>query len=436
MLLIAPHFAAAQNVIRDAETEAVLREIGSPIFVTAGLIPDQVRIVILGDDTINAFVAGGQNLFLYSGLLLDVKNVGELAGVIAHESGHMAGGHLIRMRGAMEHASVESILATLAGIAVGVGSKDAEAGAGVVMGGSELARRIFLKNSRVFESAADQSGMTTLERLGYSSQGMADFLERLSAQEVLPEIQRSSYILTHPLSRDRLNTVEAFVAHSRNRNATWPEQWQKDFARVQAKILSFTQPQRAENAYKDKTDFASRYGWAIAQYRQGRIVQALQILDTLEKEEPQNGYLDEMRGQIQFEQGRIPEAEAAYRTALKKEPQEALIHLALAQALLQNESPHTEEALKHLFFARDHGEKNTPLVYRWLAIAYGRAGHNGNAKLALAEEALLKRDLPLAIQQATAAKKILPPEDKAALQRAEDLLLFAKRVQKEKKEDE
>lgn len=433
--LAAPHFAAAQNVIRDAETESVLREVATPIFTAAGLNPEPVRIVILGDDTINAFVAGGQNLFLYTGLLLDVKNVGELGGVIAHESGHIAGGHLIRMRGVMERASIESVLAALAGAAVGVGAGNAEAGIGVALGGGELARRVFLKNSRVFESAADQSGLNTLEHLGYSAQGMADFLERLSAQDVLPEMQRSGYIMTHPLSRERLDTVKNFVARSRYRTAPWPTRWQQDFLRIQAKLLGFTQPQRAENIYKDKNDPASRYGLAISYYRQGRIDPALQMLDRLQKEDPGNGYMDELRGQILFEQGRVNEAIPAYRAALKKEPDEALIHLALAQALLQNDKAPTDEALKHLLFARDHGEKNTPLVHRWLAVAYGRAGQEGMAKLALAEEAFLKRDITLAIQQATTAKKLLPASDKAALQRADDLLQQAKRVKKEKSDN-
>lgn len=433
VLLLLPFSAAAQNVIRDAETEHVLREIASPIFTASGLNAGQIRIVVLGDDTLNAFVAGGQNLFLYSGLLLDVKNIGELGGVIAHESGHMAGGHLIRMRGEMERASIESILSTMAGIAVGMGTQDARAGVGVAMGGGEFARRNFLRHSRVFESSADQAGLATLEHLGYSAQGMADFLERLSAEQALPELQRSGYILTHPLSRDRLDTVETFVARSRYRTAQWPSQWQQDFARVQSKILGFTQPQRAENLYRDKKDFAARYGFAIALYRQGRISEALNLLGALQKEAPENGFLDEMRGQILFEQGRIDEAVASYRIALKKELNEALIHFELAQALLQNEKASSDEALKHLLLARDKGEKDTPMVYRWLAVAYGRAGQEGMAKLALAEEALLKRNTSLAIQQANGAKKLI--SDKVAQQRADDVLQQAARVKREMEKD-
>lgn len=431
-MLLLPLSAHAQNAIRDAEAERVLREIAAPIFTGAGLNPSQTRIVIINDDVVNAFVAGGQNLFLYTGLLLETKSVAQLGGVIAHEAGHIAGGHLIRIRGEMETASVESIISALAGVAIGLGSGDGQAGMGTMMGGTELARRRLLSHSRVFESSADQSGLKTLERVGYSAQGMADFLEHLSAQEALPELQRSGYILTHPLSRDRLDAVKAFVANSRHKDDAWPAAWDEALHRIQAKILAFTSPQRAEREFKDKTDFASRYGMAIAHYRQGRIEQALAILRELQKLEPSNGYIPELRGQVLFEQGRISEAVEAYRAALKLLPEEALIHLSLAQSLLQNEKSSSDEALRHLLQARARGEQNTPMVHRFLAIAYGRQGKEGLAKLSLAEEALLRRDLSLAIQHATRARDLIPASDAASRQRASDVLAQAERIKKKK----
>ena len=426
--------ASAQSYIRDAEIERSIRDMSTPIFEASGLNASSVRIVLINEDTVNAFVAGGQNMFLYSGLILDTRNVGELMGVIAHEAGHISGGHLVRTRAVMERASIESVLATVLGVAVGLGAGDAQAGVATVMGGSEVVRRNFLQHSRAMENAADQAGMSALESAGYSSQGMITMLERLSAQEILPQSQRSSYVLTHPLSRERMQTVESFVSRSRHKDKEWPASWQDRFARIQAKILAFTNPSRALRDYAGKTDFAARYARAIAQYRMGKIDDALKQLDTLITLEKDNAYLHELRGQILFEQGRISESVTAYRKAVALAPHEGLLHLSLAQALLQNETADTSEAVTHLLQARDKGERDTSLLYRWLAVAYGRQGpkQEGKAKLALAEEALLKNDTAFAIAQARRAKQILASSDGVSRQRADDIIAAATRKQRAK----
>jgi predicted Zn-dependent protease len=431
LLCVALHTEAnAQGVIRDAEIEHDLRVIGEPIFDAAGLNPDQVRIIIVNKDVINAFVAGGQNLFLYTGLILATKNVSELAGVMAHESGHMAGGHLIRMEGMMEHASIESIVAMALGVAVGVGARDSEAGMATAMGGGEVTNRLMLSHTRVIESSADQSGMASLSRLGYSAQGMADFLDRLSSEEVLPEMQRSQYLLTHPLSHERMEAVDAYIANHPS-HKPFPAEWQEDFKRIQAKIMAFQDADRALNEYKNDNSVAGRYACAIGLYRSGNIVAALNGLDALQKEEPDNGYFFDLRGQIMFEQGRIPEAITAWRKAVLLEPKAGLIHLSLALALLQDEKSAPDEALINLTAARDNGESDNPQVYHSLAIVYGRQGKEGLAKLSLAEEAELKGDKQFAIDQAKRAEKLLT-NDPTSLQRARDIELTATHAKKEK----
>jgi predicted Zn-dependent protease len=423
LLVAAP--AAAQGIIRDAEIEADLREIADPIFRAAGLNPSQVRIITIGEDEVNAFVAGGQNLFLYTGLILKAETVDELAGVIAHESGHMAGGHLVRMKDAMARASVESILATIAGVAIGVGAGDPNAGVGAAMGGGELARRNFLRHSRTLESSADQAALSTLDRLGYSSRGMADFLQRLSAQEILPEMQRSPYILTHPLSYERMNAVRAHVEQSPVRDKTFPLEWEAKFKRMKAKILAFTQPAQAQRVYASQSNSVALYATAIADYRQGNITAALKKLSILEKTSPDDPYLADLRGQILFEQGRIAESIAAYRRAVQLAPKNGLLHLLLAKSLLQKDDT-SKEALRHLYFARENGERDTSMLYRYMATAYGRMGDEGSAKLALAEEALLKGDRGFAVDQAKRAKELLK-DDKTAVQRADDIIAATKK---------
>lgn len=433
-MLCKPAFAVPGG-LRDAEIEADLRTIATPILEQAGLNPDQVRLIVISDDTINAFVAGGQNLFLYTGLILETEDVSQLGGVIAHEAGHMAGGHLIRMRGAMERASLESMIATIGGIAAGVGSGQSDIGIAGAAGGGEFARRRMLSHSRALESAADQAGMSTLERVGLSARGMAAFLEKLSGQEVLPEMQRSGYILTHPLSRERMQTVDSFVARSRHKDDAWPADWQEKFKRMQAKIVGFTAPQRAERQYASDQSVAGRYARAIASYRQGRIPEALASVAALEKEEPNNAWFAELRGQILFEQGNIAPAIAAYRRARQLAPQSGLVAFELAQALLQDESKAPlSEAAQLLEFARAHGEKDTASVYRWLAVAYGRSGREGLAKLALAERALLQGDYNFAISQGNAAREMLK-NDGPARQRAQDIVNDAQRGQKDRDRD-
>jgi predicted Zn-dependent protease len=426
-----PDVAQAQGVIRDAEIEHDLRVIGDPIFDSAGLIPDQVRIIIINEDVINAFVAGGQNLFLYTGLILATKNVSELAGVMAHESGHMAGGHLIRMEGMAEHASVESLIAMALGVAVGVGGHAGDAGMATAMGGGELANRLMLSHTRVIESSADQSGMASLSRLGYSAQGMSDFLGRLSQEEVLPEMQRSQYALTHPLSRERMEAVNAYIANHPGRKE-FPAEWQEDYKRLRAKIMAFNAPDQALAEYATDDSIVGKYARAIALYRKTKISDALKMLDGLQSTEPTNGYFYDLRGQIQFEQGRINESIDAWRRATELEPKEGLIHLSLAQALLQDEKRDPDEALRHLMSARDNGEQDTSQVYRWMAVAYGREGNEGRAKLSLAEEAMLKGDKEFAIDQARRAEKLLT-NDPTSLQQARDIEATAGRMKKDKK---
>ncbi len=421
--------ARAQGIIRDAEIETDLRLIADPIFEAAGLNPSQVRIVVIGDDTVNAFVAGGQNLFLYTGLILKAENVGELAGVIAHEAGHMAGGHLIRMRDAMERASVESVLATVAGVAIGVGAGDAGAGMGAALGGGEYARRNLLKHSRTLESSADQAALSTLDRMGYSSRGMADFLERLSSQEVLPELQRSPYVLTHPLSRERMNTVRAHVEQSPVRDKEFPPEWETKFSRMKAKILAFTEPARARREYGPRRTPDALYAVAVADYRQGNITAALQKLDAMQKAAPDDPFLHDLRGQILFEQGRIAESVASYKKSVALLPKNGLLNLLLAKAMLQKNG-HEKEAVAHLTAARENGERDTPMLYRYLATAYGRLDDEPRAKLALAEEALLKRDFSFAIDQAKRAKDTLPENAKPERQRADDIIAQAKKRMK------
>ncbi len=414
----------AQSLIRDTEIETDLHDMATPIWQQAGLQPNNIRIVILQDSTLNAFVAGGQNIFLYTGLILDTHDIGELLGVIAHETGHITGGHLIRSRQNAENASVESILGGLAGIAAGVAAGDAGAGIAAISASQQMTMNRMLKNSRTYESSADQAGLSYLDGAGYSAQGTANFLARLANQEMLPDIQQSQYMQTHPLSSQRLDSVKAFVAHSRNSSKDYPASFVAMHARIKAKIQAFMNPQLAMQDFKDKDDFASRYGYAIALYRTSKVDDALRQLAILQKEHPDDGFIPEMRGQILFENGRIDEAIKAEETASALLPKADLIRLSLGQAYLESRDLRgNSKAIAVLNQARQT-ENRTPLLFRLLATAYGRDGQEGMAKLSLAEEALLKNDKSFATQQASAAQRQLPKTATASRQRAQDIIVF------------
>ena len=375
-------------------------------------------------------MAGGQNIFLYTGLILNTRDVGELLGVIAHETGHITGGHLIRSRQGMENASVETILGSLVGIAAGIASGDAGAAMAGISASQQMTMNNVLRNSRTYESSADQAGLSYLDGAGYSAQGTANFLERLSQEEMLPEIQQSQYMLTHPLSTQRLDTVKAFVARNKNTNKPFPPSFVAMHARVKAKILAFMNPQQALRDFKGKTDFASRYGYVIALYRTGSTDDALKQLAQLQKEQPSDGFLPELRGQILFENGQIDPAVRGYESALTLLPDNDLARINLAQAYLELHDPMGNTKAATVLNLAKRTEGRTPLLFHLLATAYGRDNQEGMAKLALAEEALLKDDKSFAISQANMAQRLLPLKEFAARQRAKDIIQSAEQIPK------
>ncbi|HSV29666.1 MAG TPA: M48 family metalloprotease, partial [Candidatus Omnitrophota bacterium] len=208
LALTAPQsFAAPQqkrSFIRDAEVEGIIRTYSTPLFQAAGLTPDAVKLYLLVDNSLNAFVAGGQNMFFHTGLLIRSENPGQLIGVIAHETGHISGGHLARVQDAVGNASTEALLATLLGAAAGIASGRGDVAAAITMGGSEMAMRNLLAYTRTEESSADQAAIRYLEASGMSSKGMLEFFDTLGDQELLVAARQDPYVRTHPLTRDRV----------------------------------------------------------------------------------------------------------------------------------------------------------------------------------------------------------------------------------------
>lgn len=398
------------RLIRDAEVEASIRQMATPIFQAAGLSPDAISINLILDPTLNAFVAGGQNLFLHTGLLLRVENPNQLIGVMAHETGHIAGGHLARMDNAMGEMTAPMILGALLGAAVGAASGRGDAAAAVLMGSQEMATRNILSFSRMQESSADQAGLSFLDRTHQSAKGLLEFMEILGDQELLVSTRQDPYVRTHPLTRDRVAFIRDWVEHSQYTNQPPRPEYDEPFRRMKAKLFAFIEtPVRTFQRYKE-TDksIEARYARSIAAYRKPDLTVALPLIDGLIAERPNDPYFPEMKGQMLFENARGAEAVQAYQRAAQLAPNSPLIQIELAQAEIEQDDPALltdAEAHLHAALAR---EPDDAMGWNLLGITYGKKGDEGMASYAMAEEALLEGRGGDAAYLAGKAERMLP----------------------------
>lgn len=428
-------FAQGRSLIRDAEIEATIRDFATPLFQAAGLDPQAVDIFIIKDDSLNAFVAGGQNLFIHTGLLLRTRDPLELIGVIAHETGHIAGGHLARTSDAISSASKLALLTTIVGVAAAVAAGNAGAGAAVALGGSSVAQRSFLEYSRTQESAADQAALSFLDQSGQSSKGLAEFLRTLSGQELLSASRRDPYLNTHPITQDRVASVEAHLAGSPYRGKPPTEDQQRRHDRMVAKLYAFLKPsaQTFRKYPESDTSLPARYARAIAYYEIPDLPKALQEVRELVREHPDDPYFRELEGQVLFENGRPAEALPAYEAAHRLAPRSGQIEVLLARCLLALNDPQADlRAVKHMESAIQT-EDDWSSAWRELAIAYGRAGRLGDSALALAEQFAREGKWRESEGQARRAQALLPKGSPAAL-RALDLEDLARREFEKKKD--
>ncbi|MGE4351010.1 MAG: M48 family metalloprotease [Bdellovibrionales bacterium] len=413
----APHaHAESLRFIRDAEIEDYLRDLGRPIFKAAGLDPQAVSLMIIQDSAINAFVAGGMNIFFYTGLLQSTETPDQLQGVIAHETGHIAGGHLIRGQEAMGNASAEAIIGMLAGLAIGVASGNAQVGMGALSGAQTIAERSFMSFSRAQEASADAAAMRFLDKANVSAQGLLEFMQKLAGQELLPTESQAEYVRTHPLSQDRVDTIKHHIEETAFLSGHHlDDSYKSRHRRMKAKLLGFLQPEAALLRYTDKDPrLDARYARAIALYRTSQLPRAIALMDSLLANEPANPYFLELKAQILFENSRIAEAVDLYQQAVARAPDSALIRVAYAHAILENkDSTQLDLAINQLLEA-NRLEARSPETWRFLAAAWSRKGetdkdvkYQGLTSYALAEEALAKGQNKLAGRFADRALKTL-----------------------------
>jgi predicted Zn-dependent protease len=437
LLALAPFRAASAqqgqrlNLIRDAEIENTIRTMAVPIWKAAGLDPNAVEIMIVQDSTLNAFVAGGQRIFINTGLIMRTETPNQLIGVLAHESGHIAGGHLARMQEELRSLTTMQILESLLGAGALAGG--AASGRGTGTGGPTTGIGVpnapgsllsFLRYTQTQESAADQAAITFLQRTGQSPKGAVEFLRLLQKEERMQLNQRNPYLTTHPLTPDRISAFEEAAAHSPYVNTPDSPKLLDMHHRMVAKLMGFLTPDVALQRFSEADrSVPARYARAIAWYRKGALGSALLTIDGLLKEYPNDPYFHEVRGQMLYENGRAAEAVASYRRAVQLLPSSAVIKIDFARTLLDTNNPENDrEAVRNLELAAQQ-ESGTFDLWRLMAAGYSKLNNPGMTSLARAEMAILRGQRAEAQAHADAATHQLQ-SGTPAWQRAQDIKAY------------
>ena len=417
-----PVLAQAQSLIRDTEIEMTIREGADPILEAAGLAPDDVTIMLISDPSLNAFATQGLRMGFHTGLIMEADTPNQFLGVLAHEAGHLAGGHTIRTD--LQRAGMRPFLLTmgLGVLAALAGAPDAGA---LLIGSSGYFGTLgALTYSRSQEAAADQAAVTYLETAGMSGQGLVDFFNEFRYQELFSEERRFPFFRSHPQSADRIAGLRRRVLEQPHHDVVDSEEALFRHRVMQAKLYAFLNaPAYTLQRYPETdTSFEARYARAIAAYRAAHTDDAIRQIDILLDENPENPFLWELKGQVLFEAGRPAEAETAHRRSVDLLPEAGLLRLNLAQAIIAEERPdRLEEAIAELHRSLAY-ERDNPFAYLLMSQAYGALGEDGQARLAQAEYHFSINEMEDAQRAAVFARARLEPGS-APYRRAVDIIL-------------
>lgn len=418
------------SLIRDAETEKFLHDLTNPIFKAADLNAENIKIYIVNDDGINAFVSGGQNVFINTGLIRKFKTPDALIGVIAHESGHIAAGHLARSSEGEKEAQSAMFLSYLLGVGAAVaGSPDA--GMALIAGGSQTAQRIFMKFTRTQEEAADQHAVAYLDKMHYPADGLVNLLEFFESEMIGYKDQLDEYLMSHPISRKRIGLIKTRTAEKNFSDKKINKKLQPEMDRVLAKLEGFIEnPDNLLQKYKNQNDDVANYIKSIAFFRKGKADEALNLLNEIIIKNPKDGFLFELRGEILFGSGRVEDSIISYNQAIKLLSGEdsTLAKISFSSSILalkKNDETLIKLAIKRLEEAKEIENEN-PFLFRQLASAYSKIGDEGRSLLALAELNLLTGDKEKCRKFAKEAKEKLAKSEKMELLRADDLIELGK----------
>lgn len=371
--------AWALNLIRDTEIEKTLTGYVQQIFKATDLPPENAEVVLINDPSINAFVAGGQTIFIHTGLITQSKYIDDLIFVLSHETGHIVGGHVTRGIAEYQKAQKTALISTLLGGVLAVASGRPDAGIAVMMGSQTSAMGTFGAYRQVEESSADRIAVDIVQKLGYSMNGFSNIMDKIQAEERLNASENQiGYLRTHPMTTDRKQNISHFLKN------TPSLQNDDSFNRIRAKLVAFMMDEKQALLQYNGTTNNDLYAQSIIDYRAHRFDKAFEKLDILISKEPENPYLYELKGQFKFETGKIDEAIQNYQKAydLTNAP---LIGIALAQAMLEKQDKNNVQRALHLLEKAVLKEGDSVLPWRLMATAYDRLNKPDLAQYAMAE---------------------------------------------------
>ncbi|MEO1027721.1 MAG: M48 family metalloprotease [Pseudomonadota bacterium] len=378
--------AHAQSLIRDAEIEAILREYTDPILRAAGLVPEDVKIFLIGDKSLNAFVANGQRIHLNTGLIITAETPGQLKGVIAHETGHIAGAHGARRAQDLAIARRPAYISIGLGI-IAIAAGAPQLGAALIVGSQEYAALNFFAHTRVQEASADQAAVTYLEKIGESPSGLVEFFDNFRYQESISQAKRFPYFRSHPLASDRIQALRLRAEETGLMDVPPTERAQHQFDMMQAKLIGFLEtPGHVYRKYPlSDTSQPAMYARTISAFRAVDIQAALNEMENLLATDPDNPFFHELHGQILFETGRISDSIRPLERAVSLAPDEPLIQIAYARSLIaraeEGDVDAGEKALREAILI----DPDNAFAWRELAIALEAQGLRDQAELATAE---------------------------------------------------
>lgn len=410
--LIAAQPVAAQSILRDAETEQLLLDMVAPLVAASELESENIELVLINDPSINAFVAGGQAIYVHSGLINEAETANEVQGVLSHELGHITAGHVIRFNERTKAANGITILSLLLGVGAALaGSGDAAIG--TIMAGQQAALGSFLAYNRNQEASTDLAGARYLAGAGISGQGMIKFFERLRNFEIRRGYSQSddaTYVRTHPLSGDRIETLRSLLGEDPAWDTPPDAALQERFVRVRAKLYGYlAEPHRTLNRFPPSdVSIPARYARAYAYHKDARVDLALAEADALLTAEPDNPWFLELKGQVLLESGRPLEALAPLRRATELTRAHSLIAGLLGHALIATEDEANYPEAEQVLRAAVQRDRYNPFAWYQLGVVYAARGDIPRARLASAEQLVMNRRYPEALQNAQAAEAYLP----------------------------